>query len=120
MVKDIDILEKVQRRATRMIRECTGKTYDERLTMVGLTTLECRRVRADLLEVFKILKGYEGVEEKLFFSRLISNTRGHSMKLYKDRVNRDVLKYSFANRVIEQWNQKKLLVLIVSTHSKIK
>ncbi len=105
LVKDIDILEKVQRRATRMIRECTGKTYDERLTMVGLTTLECRRVRADLLEVFKILKGYEGVEEKLFFSRHISNTRGHSMKLYKDRVNRDVLKYSFANRVIEQWNR---------------
>ena len=88
-----------------MIREFTGKTYDERLTMVGLTTLECRRVRADLLEVFKILKGYEGVEEKLFFSRHISNTRGHSMKLYKDRVNRDVLKYSFANRVIEQWNR---------------
>jgi hypothetical protein len=73
--------------------------------MVGLTTLECRRVRADLLEVFKILKGYEGVEEQLFFSRHISNTRGHTMKLHKDRVNRDVLKYSFANRVIEQWNR---------------
>jgi retron-type reverse transcriptase len=65
LVKVIDILEKLKRRATRMIRECTGKTYDERLTMVGLTTLECRRVRADLLEVFKILKGYEGVEEQL-------------------------------------------------------
>jgi hypothetical protein len=105
LVKDTEVLEKVQRRATRMIRECTGKTYDERLTMVGLTTLECRRVRADLLEVFKILKGYEGVEEQLFFSRHISNTRGHTMKLHKDRVNRDVLKYSFANRVIEQWNR---------------
>ena len=36
MVMDIDILEKVQRRATRMITECTGKTYYGRLTMVGL------------------------------------------------------------------------------------
>jgi hypothetical protein len=27
------------------------------------------------------------------------------MKFYKERVNRDVLKYSFANRVIEQWNK---------------
>ena len=41
----------------------------------------------------------------MFFSRHISNTRGHTMKLHKDRVNRDVLKYSFANRVIEQWNR---------------
>ena len=57
------------------------------------------------MEVFKILKGYEGVEEQLFFSRHISNTRGHSKKLYKDRVNRDELKYSFANRGIGQWNR---------------
>ena len=39
----------------------------------------------------------------MFFKRHISNTGGHSMKLYKDRVNWDVLKFSFANRVIEQW-----------------
>jgi hypothetical protein len=73
--------------------------------MVGLTTLECKRTRADLIEVFKILKGFEGIEEQLFFRRHISNTRGHSMILYKDRVNRDVLKYSFANRIIEQWDR---------------
>ena len=66
MVKDIEILEKVQKRATRMIEECAGKTYEERLQIVGLTTLECRRLRADLIEVFKILKGFEGIEEKLF------------------------------------------------------
>ena len=45
----------------------------------------------------------------------ISNTRGHSMKLYKDRVNRDVLKFSFANRVIEQWN--KLPETVVNVNS---
>jgi hypothetical protein len=83
--------------------------------MAGLTTLECRRMRADLLEVFKILKGFEGIEEQLFFKRHISNTRGHSMKLYKERVNRDVLKYSFANRVIEQWN--KLPEDVISANS---
>ena len=87
LVKDIEILERVQRRDTRMIEECANKTYEERLAMAGLTTLECRRMRADLLEVFKILKGFEGIEEQLFFKRHISNTRGHSMKLYKERVN---------------------------------
>jgi len=54
---------RVQKRATRMIEECAGKTYEERLNIVGLITLECRRLRADLMEVFKILKGFEGVEE---------------------------------------------------------
>ena len=45
LVKDIAVLEKVQRRATRMITECKGKTYEERLKLVGLTTLENRRMK---------------------------------------------------------------------------
>ena len=72
-------------------------------------------MRADLIEVFKIFKGFEGIDEKLFFKRHISNTREHSMKLYEDRVNRDVLKFSFANRVIEQWN--KLPETVVNVNS---
>ena len=60
-MRDIEKLEKVQRRATRMIKECIGKSYKERIQMLGLTTLETRRVRADMLEVYKILKGYEGI-----------------------------------------------------------
>ena len=87
-----------------MIKECRGKSYKERIQMLGLTTLETRRVRADLLEVFKISKGYEGINGDCFFRIQCAKTRGHSMKLYKDRVNRDVLKYSFGDRVIDQWN----------------
>lgn len=63
-----------------------------------------RRIRADLLEVYKILHGLENINEEHFFKRNISVTRGHSMKLFKERVNKDVLKFSFANRVIDKWN----------------
>ena len=104
LVKDIEKLEKVQRRATRMMEECRGKSYNDRLQILGLTTLETRRVRADMLEVFKILKGYEGVNGDCFFKIQSTNTRGHSMKLYKERVYKDVCKYSFGNRVIDKWN----------------
>jgi hypothetical protein len=104
LVKDIDILEKVQRRATKMIMECRGKTYNERLILLGITTLEKRRIRADMLEVFKIMKGFEGIRGDSFFEIRCSKTRGHSMKLYKERVNKDVLKYSFGNRVVDLWN----------------
>jgi hypothetical protein len=45
LVKDMDKLEKVQRRATKMIEECGGKPYKERIQILGLTTLEMRRIR---------------------------------------------------------------------------
>jgi ribonuclease P/MRP protein subunit RPP40 len=57
--KDIDLLERVQKRATRMVEECKGLDYEERLRRLGLTTLETRRLRADLVEVYKILIGEE-------------------------------------------------------------
>jgi hypothetical protein len=52
-------MEKVQRRATRVIPELSGLSYDERLKECGLTSLEERRVRGDLIETFKLVKGLE-------------------------------------------------------------
>ena len=54
--KDIDKLEKVQRRATRMVEGLGEYSYEGRLRILGLTTLETRFLRADLIEVFKILR----------------------------------------------------------------
>ena len=83
--KDIDCLEKVQRRAPRMIAGYGRMKYDVRLKQAGLTTLETRRERADMLEVFKIVKGLEGVQEKDFFIRGKEKGRGHEFKLYKKK-----------------------------------
>ena len=52
MIKDIERLKKVQRRATRMIEECKGISYEERLQATGLTSLETRRSRADYVRSF--------------------------------------------------------------------
>ena len=81
--KDKEAIEKVQRRATRMILECRGLSYENRLKKVGLTTLETRRQRADMLEVYKIMNGLEGVIEKDFFLRDRGGRRGHSYKLFQ-------------------------------------
>lgn len=105
LVKDKKVLEKVQRRATRMVKECKGMNYKERLNFLGLTTLETRRERADMLEVYKILHGLEGVQEKDFFTRDLSNRRGHSFKLFIKRYRMDISKYSFGNRVCNSWNK---------------
>ena len=64
--KDIDMLEKIQRRATKLIPGLRDLTYDERLKECGLTTLETRRLRGEQIEVFKILNGYENIDSNIF------------------------------------------------------
>ena len=56
--KDIDMLERVQRRATKIIQKLRNISYEMDLKECGLTTLETRRLRGDQIEVFKILNGY--------------------------------------------------------------
>ena len=84
--KDIDMLERIQRRATKMIPELRDLSYEERLKECGLTTLETRRLRGDQIEVFRILNGYENIDRTMFFSlKKDSRTRGHEVKLVKDQ-----------------------------------
>jgi hypothetical protein len=66
-----------------------------------------------MLEVFKILKGFEGIRDRSFFRVLCTRTRGYSLKLYKERVNKEVLKSSFGNRVNDQWNNIHHLIGII-------
>ena len=75
--KDIDKLERIQRRATKMISELRDLSYKSRLLRCGLTTLETRRLRGDQIEVFKIVNGYEDVDRNMFFKlKEGSRTRG--------------------------------------------
>ena len=79
------ILENVQRRATELVATCRNLSYPERLRKLGLPTLEYRRERADLIQVFKILNGIDCIErDKLFTSAQYTPTRGHAFKLYKN------------------------------------
>ena len=68
--KYINMLEKIQRRATKLIPGLRDISYGERLEECGLTTLETRRLRGDQIEVFKILNGYENIDSNIFFSKL--------------------------------------------------
>ena len=63
--KDIDKLERIQRRATKMIPELRDLSYESRLLQCGLTTLETRRLRGDQIEVFEIVNGYEDVNRNM-------------------------------------------------------
>ena len=66
LLKDIEILEKVQRRAVRMIPGLQG-TYEEKLKEIGLPSFKQRRERGDAIQVFKILHGFDNVDYKTWF-----------------------------------------------------
>ena len=69
LTKDIELLEKVQRRATKLIADCKAYSYEDRLKKVNLTTLETRRERADMIEVWKIINNTDRVQQDRFFKR---------------------------------------------------
>ena len=88
-----------------MVEGLEGYSYSDRLRILGLTTLETRFLRADLIEVFKILKGFENVDPEKFFRVMRDDgRRGHAFKLFKKRCRLNVGRFKFANRVSEEWN----------------
>ena len=103
--KDIDTLERIQRRATKIIPELTDFSYEERMKECGLTTLQTRRLRGDQTEVFKILNGYENIDRNMFFSlKKDSKTREHEVKLVKEQCRLDIRKYAFLQIVYRLCN----------------
>jgi ribonuclease P/MRP protein subunit RPP40 len=105
LAKDINLLEKVQRRATKMIDGFNKLSYERRLEETGLTTLVVRRARGDLIETFKILKGFDNIDYKIFFTLAEDlRIRGHSLKIVKNRCNTIVRSSFFSQRCVNLWN----------------
>ena len=104
--KDKQLLERVQHRFTRMIPGKKQLPYEKRLQIMGLWSLEERRNRADLLEVFKMYKGWSTTNFSSLFS-LVDNsrTRGHSAKIVKSRCRLELRRHFFSQRVIDRWNR---------------
>ena len=74
MRKDIDLLEKVQRRATWLIYSLHDLPYYDGLKRLKLTTLVTRRKRGDLIEVFRIIMGFEDADSNFFLRLLLPLT----------------------------------------------
>jgi len=68
--KDMDLLERVQRRATKMIRGLECLSYEDRLREFGLFSLEKRRLWGDLLAAFQYLKGAYRKDGEGLFTRI--------------------------------------------------
>ena len=107
--KHIDALENVQRRATRQLPTLSKLSYEERLIQLKLPTLAYRRIRGDMIEVYKIMNEIYDKNVTTFLKTRVQSVdrtspRGHKYQLYIERVNKNIRKQNFSIRIIKIWN----------------
>ena len=103
--KDIGLLESVQRRMTKRIQGMRDIPYETRLKLLKLHSLERRRLRGDLIEVFKWYRGFnKGDVSKILRISNQDRTRSNGFKLEKFRFKKEIGRNWFSNRVVDECN----------------
>ncbi len=97
-----------------MITDCKGKSYEQRLIKLNLTSLEQRRYRADMIQVFKVLNDQKNIYPVDFLTLAERAGRKNSKKLYKKRNSLEVSRQSFTSRVVDQWNDLPDVVVLAA------
>ncbi|PKU47329.1 hypothetical protein llap_2354 [Limosa lapponica baueri] len=102
----MDLLERVQRRAMKMIRGLEPLSSEDRLSELGLFSLEKRRLQEDLMAESQYLKGaYRGAGEGLFVREWSNRTRSDGFKLKEGTLRLGIRKKFFTLRVVRHWNR---------------
>ena len=101
--KDADAIERVQRRATKLVPKLKLLSYPERLKKLKLPSMYYRRARGDMIETFKYMTDIYKAESPLVRDD-DRRTRGHHLKLRKPPAKTQIRKNFFSFRVVNLWN----------------
>ena len=101
----IKLVESVQRRATKCVRNLKDLSYRERLQQLKLPTLAYRRSRGAMIEVWKMFNIYDSEVIPTLLKPPQDKTRGHNLKLYSSKCKKlHPKQHSFSQRVVKPWN----------------
>ena len=103
--EDSEGFEKVQRRATKLVKELEHLDYPSRLRTLHLPSLVYRRRRADMLQIYRIIRGIDKLDKDKFIELVGQTaTRGHSFKIFKPRTKSRVKYNTLGSRAVSDWN----------------
>ena len=102
--KDIVSIENVLRRASKQIPELKNLEYPERLKKLNLPTMAYRRHRGDMIELYKIMNEHYDAEVSPHPTRREGTTRGHSLKIFKERARTRLRQNHLLIRAVDAWN----------------
>ena len=111
--KDIDMLEAVQRRATKLLKSIEHLPYEERLKHLNLYSLEDRLARGDMILMYRLMSNDIRIDTSKLFTVKDTITRGHHLKVHTGPTCKlDIRHKFFTQRVITPWNTYLLLLLL--------
>ena len=107
----IEQIESVQRRYTKRIDGLHSMSYSERLVTLNLESLEMRRLRADLITVYKLMFGLLDSNETFFVVRGTNKTRGHPFKIILEHCDINIRKHFLTQRIANVWNSLPAFII---------
>jgi hypothetical protein len=118
---NINKIEAVQRNFTKRVSKLSDCSYYDRLYNLHLELLKTRRLRCDLITLFKLVHGSLSIHSDDFLTIFSdSTTRGHRYKIRKPYCAINAFKYNFPNRCIDIWNGLPANVVDVASLTEFK
>ena len=118
--EDAKLVEKVQRRATKVVPELKNLTYEDRLRRLNLPSLQHRRRRGDMIFAYKIMTGKVNLEPKKIFTMANRTMRSHQYKIQKTKITKFVSANAFSNRIVKDWNTLPSKIIMSQTTDNFK
>jgi len=118
--EDAKLVEKVQRRATKVVTDLKNLSYEDRLRALKLPSLQHRRRRGDMICTYNILSGKVKLDAGKIFTFATKTMRGHQYKMQKKRMTKTTSLNVFSNRIIDDWNNLPVKIVTSPTTTSFK
>ena len=118
--EDAKSIERVQRRATRMVPNLRHLEYKDRLRQLNLPSMKHRRRRGDMIFAYKIMSGKSKIKANDLFKLNSRTLRGHEFMIQKKRATKFLSTQVFSNRIVNDWNNLPQKVVTATSINRFK